>query len=163
MIYGFDTDEQDAATAALMLYAVYRSRDRKRYKVTPDMWGQIERFAKAAAKRATNIPQWIEQFKPRVACDTIHPRWMQTGIQGRIELTPIKDADGTVTGYVQPAVTELREFLTPVLKSVDQRKVVDRLYTETAYIVLLVRDRLEREKPIESQFNVIVEEEEAIA
>jgi hypothetical protein len=158
MIYGFDTDEEDAATAALMLYAVYRSRDRRRHKVTPDMWGQIERFAKASAKRATNIPQWIEGFKPRVSCDTINPRWMRTGIQGRIELTPITDADGMVTAYVQPAPVDLREFLTPVLKKVDQRKVVDRLYSETAYIVLLVRDRLEREKPIENQFNIIEEE-----
>ena len=161
MIYGFDTDEKDAATAALMLYAVYRSRDRKRHKVTPNMWGQIERFAKAAAKRAVNLPQWIEQFKPRVSCDTIHPRWMQTGVQGRIELTPIKDQDGFITGYVQPAPTEAREFLTPVLNAVDQRRVIDRIYAETAYVVLLVRDRLEREKPIENQFNIIDDEASA--
>lgn len=160
MLYGFDTDDMCAATAALMLYAVYRSRDRKRHKVTPDMWGQIERFAKASAKRSVTIPQWIEQFKPRVSCETIHPRWMQAGIAGRIELTPIKDADGMVTGYVQPSPVEnQREFMTQVIAKVDQRGVINRLYSETSYIVLLVRDRLEREKPIESQFNIVNEEQ----
>lgn len=47
---------------------------------------------------------------------------------------------------------EQREFLTGVLARVDQRRVVDLLYRQTAYCVLLVRDRLERERPIEARF-----------
>lgn len=48
MIYNFDTNAQHEAVSALLVYAVYRSRDRKRFKVTPEMWGQIERFCKAS-------------------------------------------------------------------------------------------------------------------
>lgn len=32
MIYNFDTSDENAATAAFLVYAVYRSRDTKRFK-----------------------------------------------------------------------------------------------------------------------------------
>ena len=153
MIYGFDTSEQPAATAALLVYAIYRSRDRKRYKATPDMWSQIERFTKAAAKRAETLPRFIESMKPRVACATIHPRWMEVGIKGFVA---IPDQLGN-TAYYQ--ANDSREFLTAVLESSDANLVLDCLYKETSYVILLVRDRLEREKPIESKYDITTEEE----
>ena len=36
MIYGFDTEDEANATAALLVYATWRSRDTARYRVTPD-------------------------------------------------------------------------------------------------------------------------------
>jgi len=42
--------------------------------------------------------------------------------------------------------------LTDVLQGVDHRQVLDFLYRKTALVVLLVRDRLEREKQLESKF-----------
>lgn len=151
MIYQFDTDDQAAATAALLVYAIYRSRDARRFKVTPDMWAQIERFTKASAKRAASIPAFIESLKPRLQCGTIHPRWMETGIKG---LLPITDAAGH-TSYIQAA--ESREFLTGVLAAADPREVLRRLYAETAWVILLVRDRLEREKPIEDRLTAAID------
>lgn len=71
MIYGFDTSDEHAATAALLVYAVYRSRDKARYKASPDMWEQIERFVKDSAKRAKTLPQFIESLKPRLACGSV--------------------------------------------------------------------------------------------
>jgi hypothetical protein len=61
---------------------------------------------------------------------------------------------------VDPATGELmqvqdqgrRQFLTDVLEQVDHRAVLDILYKKAALVVLLVRDRLEREKPIEARF-----------
>jgi hypothetical protein len=149
MVYGFDSDDAGAATGALLLYALWRSRDVRRFKITPDVWAQIERFTKAAAKRATTLPRFIEAMKPRLCVGTIHPRWMEAGIQGVIPLG--RRADGDFV-QVQPT-TPPREFLTGVLAAVDHRIVLDLLYRETAWIVLLVRDRLEREKPLESRFS----------
>lgn len=150
MIYAFDTDDLAAATAALLVYAVYRSRDTRRYRVTPDMWAQIERFVKSASKRAPTLPRFLETLKPRLACGTLHPRWMETGIKG---LLPRMDTAGHAE-YMQCA--DSREFLTAVLAAADQREVLARLYKETAWVVLLVRDRLEREKPIESQLTAAI-------
>jgi len=146
--YDFDTDDRDVATAALLLYVVWRSRDRARFKITPEIWGQIERFTKASAKRATTLPLFIEALKPRLACATLAPAAMRVGLGGVPVLVEDPD-DGTfvaVRGDVGG-----REFLTDVLRDCAPRRVLDALYRETAWVVLLVRDRLERERPAESR------------
>ncbi len=103
--------------------------------MTPDLWSQIERFVKSSAKRADTLPRFIETLKPRLACDTIHP------------------AAALAAPNILPVSPERRQFLTGVIERADQRDVLDRLYRETAYVVLLVRDRLEREKPIEAKLD----------
>ena len=149
MIYNFDsmdTEEgRNAATAALLVYAIYRSRNKTRFKITPEMWGQIERFTKASAKRARSIPDFIESMKPRMHCDTIHPKWVELGVTGRI----VAMGDGQ---YAEFPNQEKREFLTEVINHSDNKSVVDMLYKNTSWVIALVRDRLEREKPIESKF-----------
>lgn len=144
MQYGFDTEDVSAATGALLVYAIWRSRDKKRFKIDPDCWAKCERFVKASAKRAESIPRFIEALKPRLCCDTIHPRWMEAGIKG---LLPLANRDGSVS-YLRDA--DAREFLTGVLNACDEKLVLERLYKETAWAVLLCRDRLEREKPMET-------------
>jgi hypothetical protein len=153
MVYEFDTDSREAATAALLVYVVYRSRDRARYRVTPDLWNQVTRFSRAAAKRATNIPRFLDAFMPRLACGSLNPRYMAVGITGMV---PHRDSAGHVE-YIQAG--DSREFLTGVLREVDQRAVVELLYNETTYIVLLVRDRLEREKVVEGEIIQFADEE----
>jgi hypothetical protein len=148
MYYNFDTSDPNAATAALLVYAIYRSRDAKRFKVTPEMWNTIERSVKSVAKRAEDLGEFIEKLKPKLACASIKPKWAKT--------LP----DDVITMKVDPATGELmqvqdqgrRQFLTDVLEQVDHRAVLDILYKKAALVVLLVRDRLEREKPIEARF-----------
>jgi hypothetical protein len=146
MIYNFDTEQHAAAIAALVVYAIYRSRDKRKFKVTPEMWGQIDRFTKSSAKRARNIPQFIDALMPKLCCPSINPRWMQVAITGEI---------GVMTLYADSQ----RQFLTGILEGEHTSEVLHALYKETTFIILLVRDRLEREKPIESKFNI---EEESL-
>lgn len=157
MIYGFDTDNRSQATAALLVYATWRSRDRGRLKITPDIWSQVERFTKASAKRARTIPQFLEALKPRLMCGTLHPRAMAVGIKGAIPLVR------TQTGEIiqMAARTEQREFLTAALAGIDEKAVLDTLYQETSWIILLVRDRLERERPIEDRFETALDTDDA--
>src|SRR5690606_13660513 len=131
--YGFDTHSLTEATAALCVYAVWRSRDRARFRITPEVWSQAERFVKASAKRARNVPEFLEAVKPRFACGTIHPRAMAVGIKG----TPTLTTERGEILELGSAVEEQREFLTGVLARVNQRAVVDLLYKQTAYIILL--------------------------
>lgn len=151
MIYNFDTDDKVTATAALLLYAVYRSRDKKRFKTSPEMWGQIERFVKASAKRATNAPRFLDNLMPKLCCASINPKWVEVAVKGRLFQSGASFID-----IPQP---ERRQFLTEVLNDVEHKKVVDALYKESTWIVMLVRDRLETEKPIESTFEI---EEESL-
>lgn len=155
IIYGFDTQDRNAATAALILYAIYRSRNPKRLKVTPDFWGIIERAVRSTAKRATSLPVWIDRLKPKLGCETIHPRWARTDAGGLI--TMLQDPR---TGELRQVNQERREFLTQVIDEADHRAVLEVAYKQTAYVVLLVRDRLEREKPYEAQIAAAEGEEE---
>jgi hypothetical protein len=147
MYYNFDTDSGEAAVAALLVYAIYRSRDTKRFKISPDMWSMIERACKSASKRAMDLGDFIEKLKPKLQCPTIHPRWAKTIPDGLISMK--MQEDGSI---VQVQDQGRRQFLTDVLREVNHRDVLDYLYRKTALVVLLVRDRLEREKPIEARF-----------
>lgn len=148
MLYGFDTDDGNAATAALCLYAIYRSRNPKRLKVTPDFWGVIERAVRSTAKRATTIPVWIEKLKPKLGCETISPRWAATDAGGLITMLP----DPRTGELMQVGGRPKREFLTSIIGEADNKAVLEVAYKQAAYVVLLVRDRLEREKPYEALF-----------
>lgn len=153
MIFNFDTDDPQAATAALMLYVVWRSRDIKRFKVSPEVWDQVTRFAKASAKRARTLPEFLDSLMPRLCCGSLKPKWMEVGYRG---LTAIRGA-GAATEFVQLA--DQREFMTGVFEGADHRAVLDLLYKQTSWIVLLVRDRLEREKPHESGLSDFIDDQ----
>ena len=82
MLYGFDCTERESAVAALVTYAVWRSRDRARFKIDPEVWGKVERFVKASAKRSASIPQFLEALKPRLMCATLSPKAMEVAMVG---------------------------------------------------------------------------------
>lgn len=113
-----------------------------------DLWEKVERFAKSAAKRTTTLGRFLDILKPKLSCGTIHPRWMAVDHNDAAPIA-IPGSDGEIATF-----GEHREFLTRVLGDIDHRRVLDLLYRETCLIVLLVRDRLEREKPLEATFDV---------
>ncbi len=154
MYYNFDTEEQTTATAALLVYAVYRSRDTKRFKITPDMWGQIERATKSAAKRAADLGDFIEKLKPKLMCPTIRPQWARTIPDGIKSIRIMENGE-----MIEITDMGKRQFLTDVLREVNHRAVLDYLKKKTALVILLVRDRLEREKPMEA---FVIEKEELL-
>lgn len=152
-MYNFDTSNENAATAALLVYAIYRSRNVKRFKVTPDMWGMIERAVKSASKRAGDLGDFIEKLKPKLHCETIHPRWQKTdpfSEEDKRLINMVAMSDGSFVEIGEKGKGK-RQFLVGVLEEVDHRAVLDFLYRKTALVILLVRDRLEREKPIEAK------------
>ncbi len=151
MYYNFDTDDHGAAVAGLLVYAIYRSRNLKRFKITPDMWSMIERACKSASKRAADLGDFIEKLKPKLYCETIQPRWANTMPAGVVTMK----LDPETGELIQVADKGRRRFLTDVLQEVNHRQVLDFLYRKTALVVLLVRDRLEREKPMEAKFETL--------
>jgi len=155
MYYGFDTSDENAAIGALLVYGIYRSRDVKRFKVTPDMWGMIERAVKSSAKRAMDLNDFIEKLKPKLHCSTIKPQFMKTDLD---TFTMYRDLD---TGEIYHLQDEgKREFWVRLLEECDHEKVLERLYQRTSLIIALIRDRLERERPLE--IKGIIKEKEGI-
>lgn len=147
---GFQTRDQAAAVAALMVYGVYRSRDQKRFKITPDMWARIERATKSAAKRAFDLNDFVERLKPKLQCSTINPRWMDTGLADTVTFR-VDRATGEIIGS---GAADRRTFWVDVLDNADHRAALDTLYRKTAYVIALVRDRIEREKPLEATYTI---------
>ncbi len=149
MIYNFDTSNEDAAVGAFLVYVLYRSRDMKKFKVAPDMWGTIESAVKSAAKRADDLGEFIEKLKPKLACTSIKPKWAKTVPDGLV--TMMKGPDGSL----YEIGNDRRQFLTDILESADHRAVLDLIFRKTSLIIFLVRDRLERERPYEAQFEEV--------
>ena len=147
MLFGFDTENETVAAEALLVYATYKSRDVKRAPSGYDMWEQIERFARRSAKRANNVSEFLAKFKPLMACGTLNPHWCKTGITASNALV---EEDGSV--IVKGENSSHRDFLVAITESPEdqQQKIVDCIYEQTQRIILLVRDRLEREKPYET-------------
>lgn len=141
MIYGFDTTDQAKAQAAMLIYVVYKSRDSKRGPSGLDMWGQIERFAKMSAKRSDSIDDFIDQFKRKMACSTINPYWMRNDF---VSANAVVMEDGSIVTF---ANDDRRSFGLELFDNPqDAANVLDCIYRKTQIIILLVRDRLEREK-----------------
>lgn len=159
MYYGFNTGDENAALGALLVYGIYRSRDVKRFKVTPDMWGIIERAVKSTAKRALDLHDFIERLKPRLMCSTLKPKWMATDEEAL--LSPVAMAVNRETGeIIQKQDKGRRQFWVEILEQIDHQAVLDILYKKTSWVIALVRDRLERERPLEVSGIIIEDEEE---
>jgi len=155
--YGFETNDENAALGALLVYGIYRSRDIKRFKVTPDMWGIIERAVKSSAKRALDLHDFIEKLKPRLMCSTLKPKWMETDEEAL--LRPIAMVMNRETGeIIQKQDKGRRQFWVEILEQIDHQEVLDILYKKTSWVIALVRDRLERERPLEVS-GIIIEDE----
>lgn len=141
MLLGFDTENEVKANAAFIIYVIYKSRDKKRGPSGVDMWGQIERFAKASAKRAEGIDDFVESFKRKMACTTINPRWMENDTEST-NARVMKNGEIMVFSNYDSRSFGLDVFENERLG----KEVVDCIYSKTQIIILLVRDRLEREK-----------------
>ncbi len=140
MLLGFNTENEIKAKAAMLVYVIYKSRDAKRGPSGLDMWGQIERFAKAAAKRSEGIDDFVNSFKRKIACSTINPYWMRNDISAT-NAAVLKD------GSIMSFVGDLRAFGLEIFDDEENGKeIVECLYSKTQIVILLVRDRLEREK-----------------
>lgn len=88
-----------------------------------------------------------------MACETINPKWCDSGSK---VMTAIEDELGNIIVSGEKG----RQFLTEIIESGKDQAILYQLYKETARVIMLVRDRLEREKPIESKLEQIIESEE---
>ncbi|MED0738976.1 hypothetical protein [Aneurinibacillus thermoaerophilus] len=89
-----------------------------------------------------------------MACETINPRWC-TAVADEYS-TLILNPDGSIEQYSRD---EQRNFLTDIIETGQDEEIIKKLYSETGRVIMLVRERLEREKPIEAKLEQIIEGE----
>lgn len=143
MIYGFETNNENLALSSLLVYAVFKSRDTSKFKVTPDMWGIIERQVKASAKRSISILDFLENFKKKLKTSSIQPRFMN--YDNKKEKLTIELEDGTL---VEREEKRKNYFWTNEIENADNKAVLNELYNHTNFVILLVREKLEIEKKL---------------
>lgn len=131
MIYNFCAESERHARAALLLYAMYRSRSDSSSLTGKETWERFHSYMRAACIKAENTAEFVEHFCRKAQIGSIKPAYLTTDMpQIRLEsgaLISMKDA----RDYALDAFTD---------------DILSLYNSEAHYLIMLVRERLQREK-----------------
>lgn len=132
MLYQFDTDSLDHAKAALLLYGMYRSRNQNSPLNGLETWDRFQTFVRGACLKASTTAEFVQAFCKKAKIDSVKPRYLSTG-------EPVIMPE---TGELIMCVG-MEDYRLKILADND----LLRLYnTESLYLIMLVRERIQREK-----------------
>lgn len=139
MLYDFETDDLKRAKAALILYAIYRSRGKNSSLNGVDTWNRFTAYIRGACLKSTNTAEFASCFSKMAGTDSIKPCYL-------------KCSDGLV---LQPdgslIVSEnVKDYKIGVFEDDDLLPILER---ESVLLTMLVRERIQREKNIISEEN----------
>lgn len=132
MQLGFSTDKLKHAQAALVLYAMYRSRDTNSALNGLETWNRFSAYIRSAAIKSTTTPEFVEKFCRMAKIGSIKPRYLSGGGDY------VTLSDGSL---IQS--DSVHDYKTDVLSDNSLLPLFER---EGIYLTMLVRERLQREK-----------------
>lgn len=132
MLYNFDTSKKKRARAALLIYALYKSRDLSSPINGLETWSRAESFCKAACLKSSTTAEFVTKFKEMSKIPSIKPFYL-TDPDGFVQMP-----NGSV---VQSDA--VRDYKLDIFEDDDVRNTIE---TEYPIIVMLVRERIQREK-----------------
>ena len=139
MFYDFETDDLKRAKAALILYAIYRSRVKNSSLNGIDTWNRFTAYIRGACLKSTNTAEFASHFAKMAGADSIKPCYLK-GSDGLV-LQP----DGSLI------VSEnVKDYKISVFEDDDLLPILER---ESVLLTMLVRERIQREKNIISEEN----------
>lgn len=132
MLYQFDTDSLSHAKAALLLYGMYRSRKKESPLNGLETWDRFQTFVRGACLKASTTAEFVQAFCKKAKIYSVKPRYLSTG-------DPV----------VMPETGEM--IMSAGMSDYRLGLIADndllRLYnTESMYLIMLVRERIQREK-----------------
>lgn len=142
MLYNFDTNDKKLADSALILYALYRSRGLNSPINGLETWNRVESYCVGACKKSRTTSEFVTKFKELGKIGAIKPRYLAD---------PTKDSE--MTALLDGTLVEsdsVKNYRIGLLEDNEIRKTIEKEYP---LVVILVRDRIQREK-------YIVEEED---
>lgn len=132
MLYQFDTESLDHARAALLLYGMYRSRKKESPLNGLETWDRFQTFVRGACLKASTTAEFVQAFCKKAKIDSIKPRYLSTGEPVIMPDTGEMIESGAVSDYRLNILAD---------------NALLRLYnTESMYLIMLVRERIQREK-----------------
>lgn len=134
MLYNFDTSRDDRARAALLIYALFKSRDAASPLNGLETWSRAESYCKAACLKSSTTAEFATRFKELAKIPSIKPYYL-TDADGLVQMP-----DGTII-----QADGVRDYKLDIFEDDDVRATIEREYP---IIVMLVRERIQREKLI---------------
>lgn len=132
MEFGFDTESPERGKAALILYTMYRSREPSSPLNGLETWTRFVSFAKGACLKSTSLAEFVDNFCKKAQIGTVKPLYLKT--DGNMVVMP----DGSI--IEDPGVKDYK------LNIFAEDGLLPLIEKETQYLVLLVRERIQREK-----------------
>lgn len=139
MFYDFETDNPKRAKAALILYAIYRSRGKNSSLNGVDTWNRFTSYIRGACLKSTNTAEFASHFAKMAGTDSIKPCYLK-GSDGLV-----LQSDGSLI------VSEnVKDYKIGVFEDDDLLPILER---ESVLLTMLVRERIQREKNINLEEN----------
>ena len=132
MLYNFDTSRDDRARAALLIYALFKSRDAASPLNGLETWSRAESYCKAACLKSSTTAEFTTRFKELAKIPSIKPYYL-TDSEGLVQMP-----DGTII-----QADGVRDYKLDLFEDDTIRATIEREYP---IIVMLVRERIQREK-----------------
>lgn len=132
MRYQFDTDSLSHARAALLLYGMYRSRNPNSPLNGLETWDRFQSFVRAACLKASTTAEFVQAFCRKAKIDSIKPRYLSTGEPVLMPNTGELIMSSNVSDYR--------------LEIMEDDSLLNLYNTESIYLIMLVRERIQREK-----------------
>ena len=132
MLYQFDTDSLAHAKAALLLYGMYRSRKKESPLNGLETWDRFQTFVRGACLKASTTAEFVQAFCKKAKIDSVKPRYLSNGEPVVMPDTGELIVSGGLADYRLGIIAD---------------DSLLRLYnTESMYLIMLVRERIQREK-----------------
>ena len=132
MLYQIDTDSLAHAKAALLLYGMYRSRKKESPLNGLETWDRFQTFVRGACLKAGTTAEFVQAFCKKAKIDSVKPRYLSTGEPVVMPDTGELIVSGGLSDYRLGIIAD---------------DSLLRLYnTESMYLIMLVRERIQREK-----------------
>lgn len=132
MQFGFITEDLKRAKAALLLYAVYRSRPKTSSLNGLETWNRFTSYIRGACLKSENTAQFINVFCKMAGVGSIKPLYLETD-GGMMELS-----DGSL--ILSDRVKEYK------IDIIEDDSLMSIFENEGQLLVMLIRERIQREK-----------------
>ena len=131
MYYNFNTQSVRHARAALLLYAMYKSRDANSSLNGIDTWTRFTAYIRGACLKSDTTAQFVQNFCRKAQVGSIKPKYLDSG-------EPVALATGEFV-----SASGVHDYRTDII---EDDGLLDVLSKECVYLTLLVRERIQREK-----------------
>lgn len=132
MLYQFDCEKLKHAQAALILYALYKSRNSNSAINGVETWDRFNAYVRGACLKSNTTAEFVQNFCRKAKIESIKPRYLDTG-----EPVFMPDTGEAIVS------DEIKDYQTKLLEN---NELLDTIAAESLYLIMLVRERIQREK-----------------